>query len=330
MRRIDYRKALPWVAGLVLCGPTFAQGPGGLANPAAAGGQGGQAARPPQGSAAGQAAPNQPAAMSPAVDPATAQRMNQLLKEWEERGKGDQGLYAKFTRTDKTVGALEPKKFQGIAWLQRPDKACIQFEEMVAGQPKPVFHERIIATGEAVYHFRGPERKGFIYPLNPDHQRRELQEGPLPFMFNMQAAEAKRRFDMQVVKEIPAKDDQPAKCYIKIIPLLPVDREEYHQAVVLLNLETFLPEALRLWGPNDKDTKDYLFQEVQRNPTISPAYFNGRKMAEDFKKPPYGYKVEVVQEAPVPPPAGAGRVGQPSGRPAQPASRPDARPGRRR
>ncbi len=256
-----------------------------------------------------------------------------MLIEWERRSQADVSLYAEFTRTDKSVEFPRPRQFRGMALLHRPNRACLNFEEIVDGKPR--FHERIVATGDEVYHFQGPTKQVFVYPLAEDQRRRALEEGPLPFMFNMRAAAAKERFQMDLLQELAATKEQPARSLIRIIPLLRIDREEYIEARVVLNLETFLPMALVLTLPNGKDSKTFIFNKIERNGQNNPATrennYNGKLMAADFQKN-YGYKVIINPDS-----LGAEQPAAPAGarlpsanRPAaQPAMRPGAASGRR-
>lgn len=330
MRWIVKRWEIPWTLGILLGLPTLGAGqatqapPAQPAAPAATANQGA--------SANSQSSANQGSSASPAtpprgVDPASAARMEELLGEWEKRSQADESLYAEFTRTDHTVEFPKDRKFRGIALLHRPNQACLNFEEVVDGKPR--FHERIVATGDEVYHFQGPTKQVFVYPLAQDQRRRALEEGPLPFMFNMRASAAKERFQMDLLKELPATEDQPPRSLIRIIPLLKIDRDEYVEARVVLNLETFLPMGLVLTLPNGKDTKTFIFSKIERNgqnnPAVNANNYNGEQMAGQFRQ--RGYKVVVNPDGVGEPqaPQSVGSQAPSADRPvAQPAQRPQA------
>ncbi len=334
MRGIGLDRLTPWVASLVVGSVALAQAPGGPG-----------AGRPAAGQGAPRTAPGQPA-VSPGAgpapasggvaglnppDPAAAARMQTLLAAWEQRSSGDQTLYAEFTRRDKSVAFPGEKVYQGMALLKRPNLACLEFKEQVEGQKDPVFTERIVCSGKEVYHFIGPQKQVFVYPLAEDQRRRALEEGPLPFIFNMRSEEANRRYVMDLAQEIPPADGKPGKYVIRIIPKLPIDREEFSQAQVLLTQDTFLPEALRIYSPNGKDTKTFVFKKVERNGTNAANNennFRGEKMVDQFRA--LGYKVIVNptenEGAEARPAAAAANA--PAGRPAAgPAAQPALRPG---
>lgn len=317
MRGIGQMGLSPWVVSLVLGSTAVAQGPAaapaGRPAPAAAAARGGAAAAPAQaGAAPGVSAP----------DPAAVARMQVLLRQWEQQSQGDQTLYAEFTRRDKSVAFPGEKVYEGKALLKRPNLACLEFNEVLEGQPKPVFTERIVCSGKEVFHFIGPQKQVFVYPLAEDQRRRALEEGPLPFIFNMRSEEANRRYIMDLAQEIPAADGKPGKYVIRIIPKLPIDREEFSQAQVLLTQDTFLPEALRIYSPNAKDTKTFVFKKVERNgtnPANNDNNFRGDRMVEQFRS--LGYKVIVnpTAEGADPEARPAAAANAPAGRPAGPA-----------
>ena len=264
-------------------------------------------------------------------DPAQLQRTMVLLDAWEARSAQDQTLYAEFDRVDMLVERTKPRRFRGEARLSRPDKAFLQFKEVVDGpldadgNPPTVFYEQIVADGEAVYHVLAPSQHVYVYPLAKDQKSRLLEEGPLPFMFNMKAQEAIRRFQIYLYKEMPADEKYPARYQILIRPREEIDRGEFIEARVLLDKTTFHPIVLQLVGPNGKDTKTFTFREVSRNdpngPAANPQSYNGRAWAALFEKK-YHFKVVVNPGEGAAPPANAAA--------APPVARPGATPVRRR
>jgi TIGR03009 family protein len=227
--------------------------------------------------------------------------MDALLAQWEQVSQQNETLYARFTRTDRSPSLVVPRVFEGQALLRKPNLACLEFSEVVPDRSKPVFEQRIVCSGDRVYQFLGPTKQAFVYLLADDERRRSVEEGPLPFLFNMRVARAKQRYTWELVKEQEAQPGQPAKpaaYIIRITPREEIDREEFKMALIMLNMETFLPEALQLYAPNGKDTKTFVFKNVERNGTQNPASnannFDGERMTEKFQA--QGYKVIVNPE----------------------------------
>ena len=252
------------------------------------------------------------------VDPARAKRMNEVLEEWAKVSQANETLFAQFTRTDRSPAWPEPKVFEGQALLAKPNLACLEFNEKVKDKPKPIFNQRIVSAGDKVYQFLGPTKQVFVYPLAADERRRSLEEGPLPLMFNMRVDAARKRYRWDLREERAATKDKPATYIIGLEPLQDIDREEFTAALIMLNQETLLPEALQLTSPNGKDTKTFVFKKVERNGTNNPAArqanYDGAAMAAEFEK--VGYKVIVNPDnsgAPQGQPRGEAEVATPVG-----------------
>ena len=62
-------------------------------------------------------------------------------------------------------------------------------------------YERIICTGKEVWQYRSDTQQIFIFPLGKDEQKKAIEEGPLPFLFNMQADDARQRYQMTLISE---------------------------------------------------------------------------------------------------------------------------------
>ncbi|GIW87295.1 MAG: hypothetical protein KatS3mg108_1619 [Isosphaeraceae bacterium] len=245
-------------------------------------------------------------------------RMLELLKAWEQVSRSHETLYAQFTRTDRSPALVEPKVYEGQALLRKPNLACLDFQEVLKDRPKPAFSQRIVCSGSQVYQFLGPTKQVFVYPLAEDERRRSIEEGPLPFIFNMRVEKALQRYNWRLLEERPAQGSRPASYIVEIIPLEAIDREEFSKALVMLNQETFLPEALQLFHPNGKDTKTFIFKKVERNgqgnPASNLANYDGEAMTKKFQE--YGYKVIVNPDSTGEPPAiGRNEAPTPAGHP---------------
>jgi hypothetical protein len=71
----------------------------------------------------------------------------------------------------------------------------------------------------------------------------------LALLSGMQAVEARRRFDLTLVKE-----DQ-WYVYIKIVPRLSADKADFQEARLVLNQQSFLPRELWFKEPNGNEVK---------------------------------------------------------------------------
>jgi TIGR03009 family protein len=247
------------------------------------------------------------------------------LRRWEAVSQQNQTLYASFKRVDETK--FGTTTFVGTALFRKPNLACLDWNEVVSsdkGEQSQVFTERIVCGNDRVYQMIGPTKQVIVYPLPQDARRRQLEEGPVPFLFNMQMQQAKARYHWRLLLEEPGKEGGAGKLYIEIVPLQKIDMEEFSKAWIILNDQSLLPEALQLFAPNGgKDKRTYTFGGVQRNGTgnlaSNPVNFDGAAMAEVFRSK-YGYKV-IVNQANADPGAQLGARPAPAASPAPERSR---------
>jgi TIGR03009 family protein len=206
-------------------------------------------------------APQAPAAQLP--DP---QRMKQLLKVWEQQSANLKSLDVKIDRTDNSP-AWGVEEFKGRAMLESPNRAFLDFAKVEKGKPQPVPQERIVCTGQEVWQYRSDTKQIFIYPLEKQAQQRALEEGPLPFLFNMRAADAEARYNMALVNETPSY------FVISVVPKLRIDQESFSKAFLQLNRNTYLPDKIFLVSPDGNSTKEFRLSDVRPNIEIPPQNF---------------------------------------------------------
>jgi TIGR03009 family protein len=208
-------------------------------------------------------------AKSPEEVARLAARMELLLKAWEQRSSQVKELDAAFTRQDKSPAWQEESEYQGRALLKSPDLAFLNFDKLEPVKKTYSHYERIICTGKEVFHYQTASKQIFIYPLNAEERARALEEGPLPFLFNMKADKAKQRYKMELFSE---KDNY---AWIQIFPLEKIDQETFSKVYVQLNTQRFLPDRLIIFAPNGKDTQDYKFSTIKMNSGIAANNFEG-------------------------------------------------------
>lgn len=316
----------------------------------AAGSASGQATQPatkrqvPAGKAA-QAAPVDPAAIKARQDAElqARQAMDDVLAQWEKKSKKIISLDVAFEKVERNQG-FGDQFYQGRAMLQSPDLACLEFRKVkldANGKPlmkpdkdgKPVVqlekepYERIVCTGKEVLQYDWNAKKVFVFPLQQQARQKALQQGPLPFLFNLNASEARQRYSMSLLKQ------NNQEFLIGIVPNEEIDRGSFTQAFLWLSKETFLPNKLVLFPVGEKNPVEYRFTGenavVRANTPMDKNYFA-------FSKIP-GWKVIINPgengEAPAANAAPAAGDAQPRRPVAQPAMRPapaSSSPSRRR
>ena len=220
-----------------------------------------------------------PAAPSPrqqvaAPDPV---KMKQLLRDWERESATLKTLDVAIKRIDKSA-AWGDEEYQGRAILRSPNLAWLDFQkvEVEGDQRKLKPHERIVCTGTEVWQYRSDTKQVFIFPLEKQAQKRALEEGPLPFLFNMRAAEAEARYKMDLTVE--------AKEYyvISVVPKEKIDQESFSKAFLKLNKATYLPDQIFLLSPDGRSTKQFYLSNVARNKAVSNDNFVGKPMGKPW------------------------------------------------
>lgn len=216
-------------------------------------------------------------APSPADEQAKSRELAGILGAWEKQSKGLRTLDVRFTRRDVSPAWDDengPTEFRGQALLQSPDHAFLRFEKVEKEKAKErrVIHEDIICTGKAVLQYAYPTRQIFVFPLSKEARNRALEEGPLPFLFNMQARNLEGRFKMRLLGKVRES------YVIDVFPLLPEDQESFASARLWLNTKSYLPDQLILYSTNRKDRKEYTFGAIHANPDIDPAVFQGKSL----------------------------------------------------
>jgi TIGR03009 family protein len=235
-----------------------------------------------------------------------------------------QTLDVAITRVDRSPAWGEDDHYEGRAMLKSPNRAWLDFNKVVqvvdpkTGEKKKTLkpYERIICTGEEVWQYRSETKQIFIYPLEKDMQQRALEEGPLPFLFNFKEAEAKNRYQMNLVAE---NNDFSL---IQIIPRLEIDKQSFTKAWVKLDRKTYLlPARIFLLSPDGKSSKDFVLQITKQvaNKPVMDENFQGKEIAGwkvvrnpgEEQPAGRGQAPRVGQAAPAQPNAGAGAAAQP-------------------
>ncbi|MBV8270302.1 MAG: outer-membrane lipoprotein carrier protein LolA [Planctomycetaceae bacterium] len=259
------------------------------------------------------ATPGPPANAGPAAD---AGQMQQLIKLWALQSSRLKSLDVEMTRVDEDPAWGDPERYEGRAMFKSPNLAWIDFKRVTVNdkdQKVLTPHERIICTGAQVWQYRCVEKQIRIFDLGREARERALQQGPLPFLFNFNQAEALDRYVMALV-------NQDAKSYIvKIIPRLEIDQAEFQSALIRLDKKYLLPTQIHLTMVGGKSKKLYTLTNIEANKPVADENFKSQLVP--------GWKV-VRDEQPVAPSAAAAPGASPdpaAGHPAMKRPAPGAR-----
>lgn len=194
--------------------------------------------------------PAAPPAAAP-LDPAH-NKLDALLLRWEQEMTKVQTIVAHCTRTsvDKTFGVAEV--YDGTAKYMKPNLAMLEMQRREKEAPKkskaPVF-EKYICTGTFLYEYVPQDKVIRVHELPPPKPGQVADDNFLSFLFGMRAEEAKRRYDLKLVKA------DEWYFYIEILPRFAADKADFQKARLVLTSKTFLPRELWFEQPNGNEVK---------------------------------------------------------------------------
>jgi TIGR03009 family protein len=224
----------------------------------------------------------QPPAAAPA-DPAAAQALDRHLLRWEQEMQRVQTLAAVLNRIEKDKTFETVQKYSGYAQYLKagagPTALNLAMLEM-RHEGKSDIAEKFICTGTFLYQFLPAQKEIRAYELPKPRPGQVAEDNFLTFLFGLKAAEAKRRYDLRLVKE-----DQ-WYVYVEINPRAPQDRADFQRARLVLNKDNFLPRQLWFEQPNGSEVT-WDIPRIQVNAALNRA---------DFDKPrtPPGWRLTEV------------------------------------
>jgi TIGR03009 family protein len=239
-----------------------------------------------------QAPPQQAEAARAGAAPANPEQMEWILKQWEHQSSLLKSLDVRLLRIDDTPAWGDREYYEGRALFQAPNLALIDFNKVTLDEnKKPVKDakgnfvsspfERIVCTGDEVWQYRSDSQQIFIFPLQKDQQKKAIEEGPLPFLFNMRGEDAKQRYQMTLMTV-----DQKTGTYgISIKPKLKEDRDSFSLAFVNLDQKYLLPTRIIMLSPDGKSKKDFQIDRRNTFPNkpINPGNFQGKPLGPPWK-----------------------------------------------
>ncbi|WP_235908582.1 TIGR03009 domain-containing protein [Roseiconus nitratireducens] len=270
-----------------------------------------------------------PAAVKQPFDPLPAEKqaeLDQILLKWQEQSQGTRTLECKFERWHYDLLAapagVHAHKAEGFVAYAKPDKGVFRVDNILfyngMKDQKPQYGadptkqgEYWVCNGTELIEYDRGEKKCTVQTLPENMRGQQIFNSPLPFVFNLDAAEIKQRYWIRTLKS-----PKPNTFLIEAWPKRQEDRAQYKTVQVVLN-QQFEPEVLIMYAPNfhaklAPQWDHYQFSNVKRNAlTATLRQFMGNFIP---KKPPSDW--EVVRENFVPPQI----ANQPNGGEQQPAA----------
>ncbi|QDT48703.1 hypothetical protein Pan258_27470 [Symmachiella dynata] len=178
----------------------------------------------------------------------------------EKRGLGE----IKYEKPGKALLKLTPQDTKGkVSRLKDPSKKPYALEGITP--------ERWVSTGKEIIQIDDKEKTYKVMLIPPDMQGERLNEGPIPFLFGMKAEEAQRRYHFYQRKQNPR---YPKSFSFRAVPQRRVDLQEYKYADVILDIENYVPIAIKLTAPTGKAETVYLFKPEATKVNPKKAFWN--------------------------------------------------------
>lgn len=240
-----------------------------------------------------------------------------ILKDWEISSAKIKKLEGKHRRWEYDYVFKVLKRNTGVFYYEAPDKGRIDLEPVpnpdppkgVKNPPPPVERdkkhwltgkemdfeispgpaERWYCNGQLITQVDDQSKTATQMVIPVQAQGEHISDGPLPFLFGMPAAKAIQRYDMKLVSE----DKKTSKAWIEARPRWQSDRSNYQLATIILDLKTFLPDAVRLIDPAGTKETAFKFGELEVNSKSITKLFRG----DPFKFSDRNYK--IITKAPV-------------------------------
>lgn len=185
-------------------------------------------------------------------------RLEQVLQDWSKASgaiKKLQGTHKRWTYNN-TFNVV--KIASGKFYYESPDKGRIDIEpaEIPEGMNKLPRRnrgtydikrdspQRWICTGTEVHQIDDDKKERKIIPIPPEQRGANIMDGPLPFLFGMPPAEAKRRYQLRLLRETEAD------IILQIHPRRQQDLANWRSARVILAKSNYLPRAVELIDPS--------------------------------------------------------------------------------
>ena len=214
--------------------------------------------------------------------------LEQLLRDWAAASEKIQRLEGEHLRRVYDMINEVEKLSQGRFFYETPDKGRINITPVVitekmlrqrasgevptqkrkSGKPfdlKSDQEECWSCDGLRVYEMDVAKKEARVAQLPADMQGKNIMDSPLPFLFGMPPDKAKRRFKMSLLRPI---EPESGRASLHILPRLPQDSGNWASADVILNLKTFLPDAVKLVDPAGTKITVYSFSSLKVNENI--------------------------------------------------------------
>ncbi len=184
----------------------------------------------------------------PAPPNASGVKLDSLLNSWEKATGPVQTISAQVTRTSVNKTFQVAEVYEGTAKYMKPNLALLHMKK----KGKEHIYEKYVCSGTFLYEYVPSEKLIRVHEMPAPKPGQVADDNFLSFLFGMRADEAKRRYELKLVKGPP--EDQ-WYYYIDILPRFDNDKVDFKRARLVLMAQTFLPRELWFEQANGDEVK---------------------------------------------------------------------------
>jgi len=230
------------------------------------------------------------------LSPPEIAALENLLADWEKRNREIHVMESKFYRWKYDAvfgnGNQPPPPDEGILKFAAPDKGLMKID---AKDPKQ--SEQWLCDGKSIYQFNYTEKLVTEFVMPPELQGKGIGDGPLPFVFGVEAQKLKQRYFMRIITPPNVQNE----VWLEAFPRYQQQAAEFSKVQVILQVsaptKALLPYAIQIYSPNGKDRTVYQLQ----NPSINPRGTWFPLPGSDWTKPSIPFNWKKKTELPPPP-----------------------------
>jgi TIGR03009 family protein len=268
------------------------------------------------------------------LSPEDQAAVDRLLIDWQNMSGQVKTFEAEFDRFDYDGvfgNGNDPKRIvPGVLKYAAPDKGYYADSD----KDHPEKDEKWICTGDAIFEFAAAVKQVREHPLPPAMRGKAISDGPMPFVFGVEAAKMKARYWLRITT--PQEAAANKQVWLEAYPQHAKDAANFKKVDVILNFDyqngavtKLEPFAINMVLPNEKDRTVYRFTKMTTNGVLN----NLGNFIGIFVRPatPLGWQHIVMDDTADAPGTAESQPGQP-GSPAgtqpviQQASQPAAQP----
>jgi TIGR03009 family protein len=172
-------------------------------------------------------------------------------------------------------GNQPPPPEEGELKFAAPDKGLMKIEAKEATQS-----EQWLCDGKSIYQFDYTQKLVTEFVMPPELQGKGIGDGPLPFVFGIEAQKLKQRYFMRII----TPPNVPNEVWLEAYPRYQQQAAEFSKVQVILQIagttKALLPFAIQIYSPNGKDRTVYQLQ----NPSVNPRVILGGIFTTDWTK----------------------------------------------